>query len=356
MGVRAQGPYARQHRELDDLCNDCGGGLQPASTLNDVRVVAKKTTQGNTKYRGDFELSPDVKIPVWVYARVAEEKFPSLKKVVLNDDAEVDEEGARHYANTSMDRQYKSLTDDDQILRPEAMVKGFKYGRDKVPFSKVDEEVLKYTASKCLTLLCFVPQDEIPRHVYTEGVDWLCPPGKAGEERAEKDIRAARALNALAHAMFEERKVAIVRFVKREKSSPSLAAVFATQVDTDVDDERFDDEEDGASASVTPAPSLPPCAKLILASLPSRLQALTRARGCAGLGGVGRRRRNGEAQARTVPPVPVLPAVPGGPPRCALRADAGQAGADDGTAQCDGRADRRDEPRRCEEGAGRAGA
>ena len=258
MGVRAQGPYARQHRELDDLCNDCGGGLQPASTLNDVSVVAKKTTQGNTKYRGDFELSPDVKIPVWVYARVAEEKFPSLKKVVLNDDEEVDEEGARHYANTGMDRQYKSLTDDDQILRPEAMVKGFKYGRDKVPFSKVDEEVLKYTASKCLTLLCFVPRDAIPRHVYTEGVDWLCPPGKPGEERAEKDIRAAKALNALAHAMFEERKVAIVRFVKREKSSPSLAAVFATQVDTDVDDERFDDEEDGASASVTPAPSPSP--------------------------------------------------------------------------------------------------
>ena len=240
-------------RKLDEMSLQSGGGCQPVTQVSDARMVAMKITAGNSKFRGDFEISPDVKIPCWVMGRVVEDKFPSLKKVslVTEQDPEDEAEGkGRKYGNTAMERQYKSLTEEDHILRPEAMVKGYKYGRDRVPFSKVDEAVLKYEADKCLQLICFVKREQIPRHVFTEGVDWIVPPGKVGDDPAEKEKRAAVALNALAHAMFEQERVAIVRFVKRNKSSPSLCAIYAVRVDKDVSDIRFAqaDNDDDESA------------------------------------------------------------------------------------------------------------
>lgn len=251
-------------RKLDEMCAQSGGGCQPVKQVSDARLVSMKITAGNSKYRGDFEISPDVKIPCWVLGRVVEDKFPSLKKVslVTEQDPEDEAEGkGRKYGNTAMERQYKSLTEEDHILRPEAMVKGYKYGRDRVPFSKVDEAVLKYEADKCLQLICFVKREQIPRHVFTEGVDWIVPPGKAGDDPAEKEKRAAVALNALAHAMFEEERIAIVRFVKRNKGAPSLCAIYPVRVDSDVKDDRFaqgddddDDEDEDGAKKVPDAP------------------------------------------------------------------------------------------------------
>ena len=71
-----------------------------------------------------------------------------------------------------------------------AQVKGYKYGRDRVPFSKVDEAVLKYEAEKCLKVMGFVPQTEIPRHVFTEGTDCISLPCKSDEEQTELTKRA----------------------------------------------------------------------------------------------------------------------------------------------------------------------
>jgi ATP-dependent DNA helicase 2 subunit 2 len=237
-------------RQLDDMSQESGGGCQPVNHVSEVQIVAKKITMGNSKFRGELELSPDVKIPCWVMGRVVEDKFPSLKKVSLiseQDPEDLAEGRGRRYGATAMERQYKSLTEEDQILRPESMVKGYKYGRDRVPFSTVDEAVLKFEAERCLQLICFAKRDQIPRHCFLEGTDWIVPPGKAGDPISEKDRRAAVALNALAHAMHEEDRVAIVRFVKRARGTPSLCAIYAVEVDKDVCDERFstkDDDED----------------------------------------------------------------------------------------------------------------
>lgn len=229
-------------RQLDDMCELSGGGCQAVHQVSEARSVATKITNGNSKFRGELELSSDVKIPCWVMGRVVEEKFPSLKKVSLvsEQDPEDEAEGrGRRYGATTTERQYKSLTEDDVILRPEAMVKGYKYGRDRVPFSGVDEALLKFEAEKCLQLICFAKKEQIPRHAFLEGTDWIVPPGKHGDPLQEKDRRAAVALNALAHALYEEKRVAIVRFVKRAKGTPSLCAIYAVRVDKDVCDARF---------------------------------------------------------------------------------------------------------------------
>lgn len=239
-------------RRLDDMCAESGGGCQGVHSTSEARSHATKITNGTSKFRGELELSPDVKIPCWVMGRVVEEKFPSLKKVSLvsEQDPEDEAEGrGRRYGKTSAERQYKSLTEDDVILRPEAMSKGYKYGRDRVPFSGVDEAVLKFEADKCLQLLCFAKREQIPRHAFLEGTDWIVPPGKHGDPVQEADRRAAVALNALAHALYEENRVAIVRFVKRARSSPSLCAIYAVHVDKDVRDQRFGWREGDESES-----------------------------------------------------------------------------------------------------------
>jgi hypothetical protein len=48
-------------------------------------------------------------------------------------------------------------------VAPDEKVKGYKYGKTLVPFSMVDEAVLKYEAAKCLQLIGFTSAKNVPR-------------------------------------------------------------------------------------------------------------------------------------------------------------------------------------------------
>ncbi|XP_066467784.1 X-ray repair cross-complementing protein 5 isoform X2 [Tiliqua scincoides] len=113
------------------------------------------------------------------------------------------------------------LNDDDETeIQKEDVVQGFRYGSDIIPFSKVDEEQMKYkTDGKCFAVLGFSRSSQVPRHHYM------------GNQvlkvfAAKDDEAAAVALSALIHALDELNMVAIVRYVYDRRSQPQVGVAF----------------------------------------------------------------------------------------------------------------------------------
>ncbi|CAI9104637.1 OLC1v1003351C1 [Oldenlandia corymbosa var. corymbosa] len=158
----------------------------------------------STIYRGDFELSPTVKIKVWVYKKTSEEKFPTLKR--YSDRAPPTDKFATH--EVKVDYEYRSIQDPSRVVPPEQRIKGFRYGPQVVPISSAELEAVKFKPEKGVKLLGFTNSSNIMRHHYMKDVNiFIAEPG---------NTRAILAVSSLARAMKEMNKVAIVRCVWRQ--------------------------------------------------------------------------------------------------------------------------------------------
>uniref|UniRef100_A0A8B9PZ32 X-ray repair cross-complementing protein 5 n=1 Tax=Apteryx owenii TaxID=8824 RepID=A0A8B9PZ32_APTOW len=113
------------------------------------------------------------------------------------------------------------LNDDDETeIQKDDTIQGFRYGSDIVPFSKVDEEQMKYkTEAKCFSVLGFSRSCQIQRQYYM------------GNQvlkvfAAKDDENAAVAFSALIHALAELKVVAIVRYAFDRRCNPQIGVAF----------------------------------------------------------------------------------------------------------------------------------
>ncbi|XP_029789745.1 X-ray repair cross-complementing protein 5 isoform X1 [Suricata suricatta] len=113
------------------------------------------------------------------------------------------------------------LQDDDETEVPkEDTIQGFRYGSDIVPFSKVDEEQMKYKSEeKCFSVLGFCRSSQVHRR-YFVGNQVL------KVFAAEDDEAAAVALSSLIHALDELDMVAVVRYVYAKRTNPQVGMAF----------------------------------------------------------------------------------------------------------------------------------
>ncbi|XP_027445532.1 X-ray repair cross-complementing protein 5 isoform X1 [Zalophus californianus] len=111
------------------------------------------------------------------------------------------------------------LNDDNETEVPkEDTIQGFRYGSDIVPFSKVDEEHMKYKSEgKCFSVLGFCRSSQVHRR-YFMGNQVL------KVFAAKDDEAAAVALSSLIHALDELDMVAVVRYAYDRKAHPQVGA------------------------------------------------------------------------------------------------------------------------------------
>ncbi|XP_006892014.1 PREDICTED: X-ray repair cross-complementing protein 5 [Elephantulus edwardii] len=119
------------------------------------------------------------------------------------------------------------LNDDNETeVSKEDTIQGFRYGSDIVPFSKVDEEQMKYRSEgKCFSVLGFCRSSQVQRKFFM------------GNQvlkvfAAKDDEAAAVALSSLIHALDELNMVAIVRYVYDKRSNPQVGMAFPFIKDT----------------------------------------------------------------------------------------------------------------------------
>ncbi|KAF2620359.1 hypothetical protein F2Q68_00038774 [Brassica cretica] len=156
-----------------------------------------------TLFRGDLEINPSMKIKVWVYKKVAEERLPTLK--MYSDKAPPSDKFAKH--EVKIDYDYKVTAETSEVLAPEERIKGFRYGPHVIPISPNEMETLKFKTEKGMKLLGFTDASNILRHYYMKDVNIVVP-----DPSKEKSVIA---VSALAREMKQTNKVAIVRCVWR---------------------------------------------------------------------------------------------------------------------------------------------
>eukprot|EP01119_Soliformovum_irregulare_P022025 TRINITY_DN7445_c0_g1_i3.p1 TRINITY_DN7445_c0_g1~~TRINITY_DN7445_c0_g1_i3.p1 ORF type:complete len:479 (+),score=143.12 TRINITY_DN7445_c0_g1_i3:105-1541(+) len=164
-------------------------------------------------FRGLLQIGNDLSIPIQSFIKTMVSKPPTAKKI-----STVAMEAAEPKSmNVIKDTSYQSTTDPDREVPVEERIKGMTYGKTLVPFSKVDETVLKYESEACLKVIGFTSASKIPRFHFFGNVEcFVAPPG---------DTTAGTALSALIRALAETDSVAIVRYVKRNKSVPHLGVL-----------------------------------------------------------------------------------------------------------------------------------
>ncbi|KAK2839696.1 hypothetical protein Q5P01_013436 [Channa striata] len=146
------------------------------------------------------------------YKAVAEEK---LKKTWIAVDAQTTEK-----EDIKRETVYCLDDDNETEVQRDDTIQGFRYGSDIVPFSKVDQEQMKYKHDgKCFAVLGFTKQQMIHRHQFmgNQVVKIFAP---------RDDEHAGVALSALIRALDELNMVAIVRYAYDRRSNPQVGAAF----------------------------------------------------------------------------------------------------------------------------------
>ncbi|KAK9537514.1 hypothetical protein VZT92_005123 [Zoarces viviparus] len=146
------------------------------------------------------------------YKAVTEEK---LKKTWTTVDAQTNKKD-------DVKRETVFCLDDDNEteVQKDDTIQGFRYGSDIVPFSKVDQEQMKYKHDgKCFAVLGFTKQNSVRRHQFMGTQALKVFPAK-------DDEHAGVALSALIRALDELNMVAIVRYAYDRRSNPQIGAAF----------------------------------------------------------------------------------------------------------------------------------
>ncbi|KAK6918510.1 Ku70/Ku80 C-terminal arm [Dillenia turbinata] len=192
----------------------------PTSLLGSLRT---RTISPVTVFRGDLEFSPKMKIKVWVYKKTSEEKFPTLKR--YSDKAPSTAMFATH--EVKVDYEYKSVEDSSKVIPPEQRIKGYRYGPQVVPISSAEWDAVKFKPEKSVKLLGFTDASNIMRHYYMKDVYvFIAEPG---------NTKARVAVSAIARAMKEMNKVAILRCVWRNGQGNVVVGVLTPNIsDNDI--------------------------------------------------------------------------------------------------------------------------
>ncbi|CAD8207171.1 unnamed protein product [Paramecium pentaurelia] len=172
-----------------------------------------KQMQARASFRGDFQINDETNISVLIYKRCTEEKLPSLKKHSAIGDFST--EPSRNIVRNDTIH-YNPEDPNMNPIERENIIKGYLYGRNLIPVDSIMEDKMKYQCTRSFQLLGFVDKSQIPRHYFMSTVDMVV---SIDCEKAKKS------LSSLIIALIATKKVAIARFVGREKGSPKLVVL-----------------------------------------------------------------------------------------------------------------------------------
>ncbi|XP_036965192.1 X-ray repair cross-complementing protein 5 [Acanthopagrus latus] len=153
-----------------------------------------------------------VTIRIVGYKAVLEEK---LKKSWATVDAQTNQK-----EDVKRETVYCLDDDNETEVQVDDTIQGFRYGSDIVPFSKVDQEQMKYKHDgKCFAVLGFTKQNLVHRHHFmgSQVIKMFAP---------KDDEHAGVALSAVIRALDELQMVAIVRYAYDRRSNPQVGAAF----------------------------------------------------------------------------------------------------------------------------------
>ncbi|NXM15672.1 XRCC5 protein, partial [Ploceus nigricollis] len=191
------------------------GGLEEIYTFRESLErlsIFKKIERKPMPWPCQLTIGPNLSIRIVAYKSVTEEKVKKLWAIV---DAKT-----LRKEDVQKETVYCLNDDDETEVQKDDTIQGFRYGSDIVPFSKEDEEQMKYkTEGKCFSVLGFTRSSQIQRHYYI---------GNQALKvfAAKDDENAAVAFSALVRALDELNVVAVVRYAYDRRCNPQIGVAF----------------------------------------------------------------------------------------------------------------------------------
>ncbi|ERE83872.1 X-ray repair cross-complementing protein 5 precursor [Cricetulus griseus] len=174
--------------------------------------VFKKIERRSMPWSCQLTIGPDLSIKIVAYKSIVQEKVK--KSWIVVDARTLKKEDIRK------ETVYCLNDDDETEVSKEDTIQGFRYGSDIIPFSKVDEEQMKYKSEgKCFSVLGFCRSSQVHRRFFM-GYQVL------KVFAAKDDEAAAVALSSLIHALDELNMVAIVRYAYDKRANPQVGVAF----------------------------------------------------------------------------------------------------------------------------------
>nr|XP_042116094.1 X-ray repair cross-complementing protein 5 isoform X1 [Peromyscus maniculatus bairdii] len=174
--------------------------------------VFKKIERRSMPWPCQLTISPNLSIKIVAYKSIVQER---VKKTWIAVDARTLKK-----EDIQKETVYCLNDDDETEVSKEDTIQGFRYGSDIVPFSKVDEEQMKYKSEgKCFSVLGFCRSSQVHRRFFM-GYQVL------KVFAAKDDEAAAVALSSLIHALDELNMVAIVRYAYDRRANPQVGVAF----------------------------------------------------------------------------------------------------------------------------------
>ncbi|XP_060224580.1 X-ray repair cross-complementing protein 5 isoform X2 [Meriones unguiculatus] len=174
--------------------------------------VFKKLERRSMPWPCQLTIGPNLSIKIVAYKSIVQETVKKSWMVV--DARTLKKEDIRK------ETVYCLNDDDETEVSKEDTIQGFRYGSDIVPFSKVDEEQMKYKSEgKCFSVLGFCRSSQVHRRFFM-GYQVL------KVFAAKDDEAAAVALSSLVHALDELNMVAIVRYTYDKRANPQVGVAF----------------------------------------------------------------------------------------------------------------------------------
>ncbi|NXU13123.1 XRCC5 protein, partial [Pardalotus punctatus] len=191
------------------------GGLEEIYTFRESLErlsMFKKIERKPMPWPCQLTIGPNLSIRIVAYKSVTEERVKKLWMIV---DAKT-----LRKEDVQKETVYCLNDDDETEVQKDDTIQGFRYGSDIIPFSKEDEEQMKYkTEGKCFSVLGFTRSSQIQRHYYM---------GNQALKvfAAKDDENAAVAFSALVRALDELKLVAIVRYAYDRRCNPQIGVAF----------------------------------------------------------------------------------------------------------------------------------
>ncbi|XP_069839685.1 X-ray repair cross-complementing protein 5 [Dendropsophus ebraccatus] len=190
-------------------------GLDEVFTFRDSLEklsVFKKLERRPMAWQCTLTIGSQISIRIVGYKAVTEEK---VKKTWVNVDAKTLKKD-----DVQKEVVFCLNNDEETEVQKDDTVQGFRYGSDIIPFSKVDQDQMKYKMdSKCFSVLGFAKASQIDRTQFmgNQVLKVFAP---------KDDEAAAVALSALIHALHDMEMVAIVRYAYNKASNPQVGVAF----------------------------------------------------------------------------------------------------------------------------------
>uniref|UniRef100_A0A2K6L371 X-ray repair cross-complementing protein 5 n=1 Tax=Rhinopithecus bieti TaxID=61621 RepID=A0A2K6L371_RHIBE len=173
--------------------------------------VFKKIERHSIHWPCRLTIGSNLSIRIAAYKSILQERVKRLGQLWMQNPEK------RRYSKETV---YCLNDDDETEVLKEDIIQGFRYGSDIVPFSKVDEEQMKYKSEgKCFSVLGFCKSSQVQRRFFM------------GNQvlkvfAARDDEAAAVALSSLIHALDDLDMVAIVRYAYDKRANPQVGVAF----------------------------------------------------------------------------------------------------------------------------------